>query len=874
MLESIYRKARVGHKHYRTAMSKLVTALLLIGAMVSAVAQTATITALPSTFTAYALSRNGKVVVGVDTSTNTAAYWINGTVIDLPGAGSPSAAYSCNVDGSIIVGKSLGQPFTFIRDSFENPFQNLPLLGGTSAGEATLISANGLTIAGYCDGKPVAWEIGGVEGIETGYTSTVLNGVSDDGSTIACDIQGNYSTKTVPNVNTQQSPGLISLGSFDDGPNVIIIQPFDALGDGQSTGFEGLFCLTSDGSTLYGGGYDAYDETFTSNGNPYSNPETHGFVAAVLLPATLANNQLGNFRNFEVHSCSADGSVLAGDQITAVIEPDGNNNPQFVAFDFEGFTDIAFGGNVQDLQQFLSNKGASFPAGNAEDGVSTQAMSADGSVILGTMTPDGTTTTNYLATITPAVTSLNLDQPAFVGGSYVQATVGLDYPAPADSTVNITSDTPAVIPNISVAVPQGTMLGATTLTTTAVTRTTYVNLTATLGQSTTTTFVVVNPALPVITELYPSAGTVVGGNPILGYVDLSFGFGVPESVTITSDNANVQISGGGVSFAAGASAASFAITSTPVTAVTKATITATLANSSVSTVVTVVPPSVSLVRVAPSPVVGGTSTKVAVYLNGMAPTGGLAVKVSSNNSAAVVPATITVPAGATAANAVVTTTAVTSSTPVTINAATGSITVTTNLVVNPVFYPAITGFYPSAGVVVGGNAATASVTLASAAPTGGEVVHLTSNTVGVTVPSSVTVLSGKTSISFSVTSTPVKAVTNVQLTATLGTSTVNTIVTVVPPSVSLVRVAPSPVVGGLSTKVAVYLNGKAPTGGFAVSVASSSSSAVVPAIITVPAGATAANATVTTSKVTAATTVVVTAKTGSTTVETTMVVNP
>jgi hypothetical protein len=770
------------------------------------------------------------------------------------------------VDGTIIVGQNNNLPFLYVAGDLEQ----LPLLPGTSTGTATLISANGLTVAGYCNGRPVVWSALGASLVPSPYTPySILNSISDDGSTISISLDGTYST-TSYTLNDSSTVGVISVEDLGEAVvtnNVSLYTPSIPSSGFDNTVIENLFCLTSDGSFQFGSEFNIYVNNF---GGDYKNA-TNGFVT--VQGHLNASAPLGNLSNFEPHSCSSDGSILAGYAVTPQFGMDIDGNPVLEGF-LTGNAEISFGGNVLDLSSFLVGKGASNILGLPLLNVSTQAMSGDGSVILGSLSSLGSNQ-NFLATISPGVASINVDQSNFVGGNSVQATVGLDYPAPANTTVSIASDNTAVIPNTSVAVARGTMLGALTLTSTSVASPTTIILTATLGSTSSAATVTVNPLLPAITEFYPSAGTVVGGNPILGYVDLAFAAGAPgDTVSLASNNANVQVPTS-VTVGSTLTAGSFSITSTPVTAVTKATITATLGSFTESTVVTVVPPTVSLVRVAPSPVVGGTSTKGAVYLNGMAPTGGLAVKVSSNNTAAVVPATITVPAGATAANTTVTTNTVNAATPVTITANTGSITVTTNLVVNPVAYPAITAFYPSAGVIVGGNAATATVTLAYAAGTGGFTVNLYSNTAGITVPPTVTVPSGKNSVTFSLQTTPVTAATHATLTASLGpVITAGTLVTVIPPSVSLVRVAPSPVVGGTSTKVAVYLNGIAPTGGFIVSVASSSVSAVVPTTITVPAGATAANATLTTSAVTVPTTVVVTAKAGTTSVETTMVVNP
>ena len=74
------------------------------------------------------------------------------------------------------------------------------------------------------------------------------------------------------------------------------------------------------------------------------------------------------------------------------------------------------------------------------------------------------------------------------------------------------------------------------------------------------------------------------------------------------------------------------------------------------------------VSVSPTSVNGGGSVTGTVFLNANAPTGGTVVNLSSNNSAASVPATVSVPAGMSSAPFTVTTSAVASNTPVTITA--------------------------------------------------------------------------------------------------------------------------------------------------------------------------------------------------------------
>ncbi len=90
----------------------------------------------------------------------------------------------------------------------------------------------------------------------------------------------------------------------------------------------------------------------------------------------------------------------------------------------------------------------------------------------------------------------------------------------------------------------------------------------------------------------------------------------------------------------------------------------------------------SSVTASPSSVVGGNTTTGAVTLTAPAPSGGVPVSLSSSNTtAALVPASVTIPAGATSATFTITSKAVTASTPVTISASFGGITRTATLTV-------------------------------------------------------------------------------------------------------------------------------------------------------------------------------------------------
>jgi len=183
-----------------------------------------------------------------------------------------------------------------------------------------------------------------------------------------------------------------------------------------------------------------------------------------------------------------------------------------------------------------------------------------------------------------------------------------------------------------------------------------------------------------------------------------------------------------------------------------------------------VPASLSLSSLSlnPTSVTGGNSSTGTVTLSGPAPTGGAQVALSSNNGAASVPPSVTIPAGATSTTFVVNTSAVASSSTVAISAAYGGVTKTASLTVTPAPPPppALSSLTLSPTSVIGGlQSSTGTVTLSGPAPAGGAQVALASNNGAASVPSSVTIPAGATSATFPVNTSLVLFSTSAQITA-------------------------------------------------------------------------------------------------------------
>ncbi|MGA3041686.1 MAG: choice-of-anchor tandem repeat GloVer-containing protein [Bryobacteraceae bacterium] len=277
------------------------------------------------------------------------------------------------------------------------------------------------------------------------------------------------------------------------------------------------------------------------------------------------------------------------------------------------------------------------------------------------------------------------------------------------------------------------------------------------------------------------------------------------------------------------------------------------------------PAQLAAVRLSPPSVAGGDSSAGnEALLTGLAPAGGGVVSLSSSNPAvAAVPASVTVPAGASGSPGfTIATSAVTAQTPVTITAVYQGVTKTATLTVYPLRLASVT--LSPQSVLGGGSTSNNELALTGPATPAGAVVSLSSGNPAVAaVPATVTVPAGATdSPAFTITSTPVAAPTLVTITARYQGVTKTGTLTVNPAQLESVTLSPQSAVGGVSTTGnQVVLNGGAPAAGAVVSLSSGNPAiAAVPASVTVPAGTADSPFTIRTGAVTAPTPVTITAR--------------
>jgi len=261
----------------------------------------------------------------------------------------------------------------------------------------------------------------------------------------------------------------------------------------------------------------------------------------------------------------------------------------------------------------------------------------------------------------------------------------------------------------------------------------------------------------------------------------------------------------------------------------------------------------------PQFVVGPAPSTGTLRLAAPAPAGGTVVNlVSSKTLVATVPASVTIPQGATEANFSISTVPQKSNAFLFISAS-GGITQSNTLGV----LPTLSGVSLISSSVVGGGPITAAVLLNNTAPAGGAIVALSSNKPTVLpVPASVTIPEGADRLLFTLTTNPTTSNTTVTIQASLDGTLTSTSTTVTQALASL-GLSPNSAVGGNTVQGTVTLSGPAYSGGIDVSLTSSNPSvAAVQSSITVPAGATRGTFSVTTVPVSSSTPVTITASTG------------
>jgi WD40 repeat protein len=456
------------------------------------------------------------------------------------------------------------------------------------------------------------------------------------------------------------------------------------------------------------------------------------------------------------------------------------------------------------------------------------------------------------------ISSLTISPTSVPGGNTSTGTVTLAGPAGSGGTVvSLSSSNAAAAVPATVTVAAGKTTGTFTVKTTPVPSLTSVTINANLNGTTESASLSIKA--PTLASLTLNPTTVAGIASSVGTLTLSSPAptgGVTIDLSSSSLAASLPSS---VSIPAGQLSATFTVTTVAVTTQTSVAITGTLAGSSQSATLTLVPIALASISLNPSTVAGGNLSTGTASLNGLAPKGGVVVKLTSSLSGVTVPASVTILAGSSSATFAVKTSAVGIQKVATITGKLGTVSQSATLTVNP---PVLLSVNVNPSSVTGSGSSTGTVTLSGPAPSGGLVVKLSSSLSSVTTPVSMTVATGKSTATFTAKTTPVGTQTRATITASLNGAAETATLTVNPPALASLTLSPTTVTGGKTSTGTVKISAAAPTGGFVVTLASSESGATVPATVKIPAGKTSITFVVKTAKVSSKSTATISANAG------------
>ena len=174
----------------------------------------------------------------------------------------------------------------------------------------------------------------------------------------------------------------------------------------------------------------------------------------------------------------------------------------------------------------------------------------------------------------------------------------------------------------------------------------------------------------------------------------------------------------------------------------------------------------------------------------------------------------------------------------------------------------------------GGSSAGGTITISKKAPAGGFVVNLASSQTFASVPASVTIPTGSTKATFSISTFALSATETVKISATAASVSKSATLTVTAAPLYLVTVFPESVSGGSVSIGTVSLDGIAPAAGTTVALSSNSAIATVPSSVTVPSGYSFATFVVATTAVASTSHATITARLGHIAKSTVLTVSP
>ena len=245
---------------------------------------------------------------------------------------------------------------------------------------------------------------------------------------------------------------------------------------------------------------------------------------------------------------------------------------------------------------------------------------------------------------------MTADNLSVVGGDTHTGTLTMSAAATGPGArVNLSASNPVVTVPAFVELPAGSNTANFTIATSAVSVNTDVLVTANRYGQTASFSIRIRP-MPVLTDFYTNVTTVSGGSPVSGFLKVS-GAAPKDGIlcNLSSDTTLIEVPLT-MKVLYGTTVRGFTIKTVPVAATATGTVTAVAGAVTKAVTLTLTPGGLHSVKVSPTSVVGGQSAVGTVRLTGPAPSGGTVVVLSTSDSAATVPPSVTVPAGADKAN--------------------------------------------------------------------------------------------------------------------------------------------------------------------------------------------------------------------------------
>ena len=356
---------------------------------------------------------------------------------------------------------------------------------------------------------------------------------------------------------------------------------------------------------------------------------------------------------------------------------------------------------------------------------------------------------------------LRLSSSSIAGGNTVSLTVDLAEAAPkTGATVALTADSSALVVPASIKVLAGSKTATVVVKSLAVAVDTTVRIAGTVKGFTDRAELYITAPRPQSVTFTPAA--VLGGKTSTGTVKLTGLAPVGGLVVlVTSDNAAATVPAT-VIVPAGKNLATFVVTTKAVTGRTQVSISAAANGTTISQQFAVQTLTVQSVVLKPLTVVGGIQSSGTVTLNGVAPSGGLQVDLTSSMPGVSVPNKVFVPAGKNSVTFTISTEPVGTNVEVTLSARANGDQAAASLLVTPVLVSSLT---VAPTTVVGGTSAIGTIRL-TAAPGVDTVVMITSaNQAIASVPATVLIRKGVRTETFIVTTTKPVVQTTVTLNA-------------------------------------------------------------------------------------------------------------